>query len=76
LNINDDGGEGDFVHPDYVDDEKDYIKYYYNRIIYQNVPNPIFIGDQQVEIVNSFTYLRTFLDESLSFCGPIDYKIV
>ena len=34
---------------------------------------PIFIDNQEVEIVKSFKYLGTLLDESLSFCEHVDY---
>ena len=34
---------------------------------------PIFINNQEVEIVKSFKYLGTLLDESLSFCDHVDY---
>ena len=36
-------------------------------------PKPICIYNQEVEIVKSFKYLDTLLDESLSFCDDIDY---
>ena len=36
-------------------------------------PEPILIDDQEVEIVKSFRYLDTVLDERLSFCHHVDY---
>ena len=36
-------------------------------------PKPIFTDDQEVEIVKSFKYLGTLLDESLSFSGHVEY---
>ena len=36
-------------------------------------PEPILINNQEVEIVKSFKYLGTVLDERLSFCEHVDY---
>ena len=36
-------------------------------------PKPIFIDNQEVEIVKSFKCLGTLLDESLSFCDNLYY---
>ena len=36
-------------------------------------PEPILIDNQEVEIVKSFKYLDTVLDERLSFCDHVDY---
>ena len=37
------------------------------------LPKPIFIDNQEVEIVKSFKCLGTLLDESLSFCDHVEY---
>ena len=36
-------------------------------------PELILINNQEVEIVKSFKYLGTVLDERLSFCDHVDY---
>ena len=36
-------------------------------------PKPIFIDNQEVEVVKSFKYLGTLLGESLLFCDHVDY---
>ena len=39
----------------------------------ENTPTPIYIDNQEVDIVSSLTYLGTFIDTNLTLCDHVDY---